>query len=480
MNTEQNYKSRQNYSNAADLAHSPNPLRAIRADRRLNAIEAGSSVFNVYCRVGFITLRRSYKAKTKDGFKLKKRTSAIQVRINISGIRSGIRSTGISLKDPDDFDHSTLTIKNDPVNSTRLQELKNDIITVYNERLMGKRSLNANLIIDIAMGLATHDDEEHYIMGKTKDGPVRDRKIKPRVPSAIAAIKDYCAMKEQMLGNGLVLRSVQRYRQHCDIIIDFIKLKYGVNTFLDDLTPAIEYDLFAYFKGQKKYAHNYTVKIIQFFKSILTYAHAHGWVDRNVMAAVRLSKQHKEVKTLSMNDLDILSKQEFDEPSLKRVRDIFLFCCYTGLAYTDVASLAPGHIVQVDGIDCIVKDRNKSGIRSFVPLFPEAIVILNRYAEHCRLTGVCLPVISNVKTNVHLKEIGSIAGIKESLHMHIARKTFTLFVEEQGFNIDHMAVMMGHTRATMTEQFYHQKRQGPVLKVFKNLFADSQSQLLAS
>ena len=448
--------------------------RSHRIRRKRQAIEEGKPVFNVQCTVHFVCRKGSYAVKTKTGVRQKRRSSVIQVRIHIGGFRSGTRSTGIPLSEPGDFDRLTLTLKNDPVGSTRLRTLRDDIRKVFNQRLMGNRTLNANLILDIALGTAEHDDESHYIMGHTKDGiPLRDRKIRPPVPATLEAITRYIAQKEKLLGNGLSVRSYNRYRQYGDILSEFVRQTYTAGCFLDDLTPAVEYDLLAYLKGRKGYRHNYAIKTMQFFKAMLTFAHAHGWVDRNVMGAVRLTRQKKEVRTLTMADLDALGSRHFGEVSLAQVRDVFLFCCYTGLAYTDVAGLSAAHIREIDGVDCIIKERNKSGVTSFIPLFPEAVAILNRYADHagCRLKGVLLPVISNAKTNAHLKEIGRLAGVSEVLHMHLARKTFTMFVEERGFNVDQMAVMLGHTRATMTEQFYHKKRQAPVLRVFKELYS---------
>ncbi|WP_162388306.1 site-specific integrase [Spirosoma endbachense] len=456
--------------------------RHTRAQRKEWLIKQGTGFRQVTCHITGYGRKGKYGEKQRSGDPA--RPVTIYIRVGFNGMRSEARSTGIVVANKADFDTQSLVIAGDPVNTARLAALKNEIVKVFNERLLMGKSLNPRFILDIALGLATHQDEEYYLMGRTSSGlPVLSlHKPKPKIPTILGAITDYNRIKAKLEGNGLGVLSRKRYEQYGRILTQFVTETYGKNALLEALTPAVEYDLFAYLKGTKKYVHNYAVKIIQFFKSMLTYAHAHRWVDRNVLAALRLSRHHKEVKTLTMADLEKLASRDFVEVTLNQVRDVFLFCCYTGLAYTDVESLAAEHIVRIDEIDCILKDRNKSGVQSFVPLFPEAIALLNRYKDHrvCRLKGVLLPVISNTKMNSALKIIGNIVGIQETLHTHLARKTFTMFAEERGFGLDQMATMLGHTRTTMTEQHYYKRRREPVLKVFKAIYPSGELKRLAS
>ncbi|GAB4018828.1 site-specific integrase [Spirosoma koreense] len=456
--------------------------KSIRSALRQKAAEAANGFVALKCHVNFFAYKSERLDKRKQRIRPVK-SRYIRFRVAIAGMRSSERSTSIRVANPHDFDPQTLLINGDPISSARLVALKADVERIFNERLYLKRSLNPIHIADMALGLCGHEDEHLYTTAVNAQGvKVAVRGAKPVAPNVLGAIQHYLDQKALLVGNGIAPVSLQRYRQYGVLLSEFISQTYGKHTALDELTPAVEYDLLGFLKGARKYVHNYAAKIIHFFKSILTYAHAHRWVDRNVLAGLRLTRQRREVKTLTISDVEKLQAGEFAEPTLNRVRDIFLFCCYTGLAYTDVKSLAPEHIVEVDGVECILKERNKSGVPSFIPLFPEAIAILNKYTddEWLRVSNKLLPVISNPKMNASLKLIGNILGIKESLHTHLARKTFTLLAEEKGFDLGHMATMLGHTRTNMTEQHYYKRRRDPVLKTFKQLYRNVDIQRLAS
>jgi integrase len=316
----------------------------------------------------------------------------------------------------------------------------------------------------------------------------RDKTVKAVLAQQLKAIsvqealQRYVEQKEKLLGNGLCARSVYQYQKYGRKLSEFITRQYGKNWPLTYLTPSVDFDLYAHFKGKQKQAHNYVVKVMQFFKVALGEAQGHGWVDRNVMGAVRFKKERKEVKTLSMEEIEVLAKGELADASLTQVRDVFLFQVYTGLAWTDVHSLASHHIIQVEGIDCIQKERDKSDQQAFVPLFPEALAILDRYANHpiCRRKRVLLLVVANATMNRELKRIGKQLGIAQTLRTHLARKSFTLFAEERGFKLDDMATMLGHSHATMTEKHYRVRRREPILKVFKAQHPEGELRRLAS
>ncbi|QHV99298.1 site-specific integrase [Spirosoma endbachense] len=387
---------------------------------------------------------------------VRKESSMLGFRVRCCGKNSPFKSLGIKLK-PSQFNSKTLHIAGDPYNTARVVDLKASILKVFKERELTGRSLDPTLIRDIALGLRGHDDY---------------------TPTIIEAITRWTEQKAKLLGNGLSLSSLKQYQRYGRIISEFVTINYGKDASLDTLKPAVQHDLLVYMKGDRKSGHNYAIKTIQFLKAILDYAVAYEWCDRNVLQSVRLNKQRKEVRTLTMVDLEKVKQTHFVETTLNEVRDIFLFCCYTGLAYTDVASLTKDYLITVDDIQCILKDRKKSGQQSFVPLFPEALAILDKYRYHpiCRLKGVLLPVLSNQKMNKWLKVIGNVAGIKETLHTHLARKTFTMFADERGFKLDQTAIMMGHSHAYMTEQHYYKGRRETVIKEFKRIQNDQNQQ----
>ncbi|MCK8495905.1 site-specific integrase [Spirosoma sp. RP8] len=399
-------------------------------------------------------------SKCSVNFFVRSRSSTIYYRVKVNGQFGTDRTTGIKAK-LGEFNTESLVIKNNPSDSTRLNQLKNSILRVFTERDLTGRSLEPDVIRDIALGLRGHDST---------------------IPSLIEGIELYLQQKELLLGNGLSVGSVKRYQGYRNLLVRFVTVTYGPKATFDQLKPALEHDLISYLKGNRGFSHNYALKVFQFLKTILEYAVSHEWAERNVLRTARLRKYYKPVETLTMDDLSQLKGIGLIEPNAAMVRDVFLFCCYTGMAYADVAELKAHHIVTVNEVKCVLKDRQKSGIQAFTPLFPEALSILDKYAtnELCVMKGVLLPVLSNQKMNNWLKVIGNLAGIKKPLHTHLARKTFTMYAEELGFSLNDMATMLGHTHTAMTEKHYYQRRREPVISKFKSIFVNPDPQRQAS
>ena len=142
---------------------------------------------------------------------------------------------------------------------------------------------------------------------------------------------------------------------------------------------------------------------------------------------------------------------------LEKVRDIFLFSCFTGMAYIDVKTLGQDDIViDTNGDKWIKTTRKKTKTRSSIPLLPVADAILEKYAAHPNvLMGKgLLPVLTNQKSNAYLKEIADLCGIKKNLTTHLARHTFATTVTlTNGVPIESVGRMLGH-RSLKTTQIY--------------------------
>ena len=134
------------------------------------------------------------------------------------------------------------------------------------------------------------------------------------------------------------------------------------------------------------------------------------------------------------------------------VRDIFLFCCFTGLAYADVKKLTENDIVLgMDGEKWIKINRTKTKTRSSIPILPSAALILEKYANQ---GDTVLPVLSNQKMNAYLKEIADLCGIKKNLTFHLARHTFATTVTlSNGVPIESVSKMLGHTSVRTTQHY---------------------------
>lgn len=135
---------------------------------------------------------------------------------------------------------------------------------------------------------------------------------------------------------------------------------------------------------------------------------------------------------------------------VSQVRDIFLFSCYTGLAYADVKKLKRSEIVNgIDGQKWIYTSRQKTDTDSRVPLLPKALELMVKYKDYpqCVEDGLLLPVLSNQKMNSYLKEIADACGITKELTYHIARHTFAKTVTlANGVSMESISKMLGHKK----------------------------------
>ena len=126
-----------------------------------------------------------------------------------------------------------------------------------------------------------------------------------------------------------------------------------------------------------------------------------------------------ETELKRMMDLDLK-----DYPRVEAVRDTFVFCCFTGLAFCDIKSLKRSDITtDAEGRMWIRKHREKTGELSVIPLLDVPRRLIEKYRNHPKvlLEGVVLPVISNQRLNAYLKEVADLAKINRHLTSHIAR-----------------------------------------------------------
>jgi integrase len=144
-------------------------------------------------------------------------------------------------------------------------------------------------------------------------------------------------------------------------------------------------------------------------------------------------------------------------PRINQVKDIFTFCCFTGLAYADVKKLSKNDIVMgIDGGRWIKTKRTKTDTKTNVPLLPSAEEILERYENHPSTydSDLLLPVLSNQKMNAYLKEVADLCGINKNLTFHLARHTFATTVTlSNGVPIESVSKMLGHTNLKTTQHY---------------------------
>jgi len=212
-----------------------------------------------------------------------------------------------------------------------------------------------------------------------------------------------------------------------------------------------------FLKIQQVGNHNTVMKYAVNFKKITRMAYANNWIKRDPFFHWKAQWRRTEREFLNDYELNLLLEKEFKIQRLSMVRDIFLFSCFTGLAYVDVARLSRDHLVfGLDGQKWIKINRAKTDTRSSIPVLPPALKILAKYTLHPDTirNGRLLPVISNQKSNAYLKEIATICGIEKNLSFHLARHTFATTVTlSNGIPIESVSKMLGH-QSLKTTQIY--------------------------
>ncbi|WP_370477338.1 site-specific integrase [Tamlana flava] len=234
----------------------------------------------------------------------------------------------------------------------------------------------------------------------------------------------------------------------------FIKHKYNRNDYpLKKLKLQFLADFEYYLKTEKGLGQATINKMIQRFRKPIRIAVAQGNLDKDPFMLYKAKRTKNSIVFLSPEELKKLENHEFSQPRLKFVKDLFVFCCYTGLPYRELMDLEPKHIViGFDGNRWIKMQRQKTSKALSIPLLPEAEAVLDLYFGN---RVYIFPRITNQKYNSYLKEIGAILGIDKKLTTHMARRTFASTVLL--YNDVPMVIvseLLGHSNMKITQDSY--------------------------
>lgn len=238
----------------------------------------------------------------------------------------------------------------------------------------------------------------------------------------------------------------------------FIMYKYNRNDLeFRELNFAFIRDYELYLKTVRNCSNNTTLKYIAYFKTIVLRAIAKDIIPKDPFKLFKSKKTKIKKKPLSTEELNRLENKVFSSERLSLIRDVFVFQCYTGLAYIDAYQLKPTDIKKgIDGSLWIMSSRQKSKSETDIPLLPKAIEIMERYKDHpiCINRGTVLPVKSNQKMNEYLKEIAVLCNLSDTLNTHKARRTFGSTVTlKNGVPLHIVKEMMGHYSVKQTEEY---------------------------
>ena len=295
--------------------------------------------------------------------------------------------------------------------------------------------------------------------------PITSKKIMDHVMGKITprakVIEEFQKHNDEMkalIGNGYTEATLERFTITKNHVTTFIKFKYNADDFeFADLNLEFVKDFEFYLRSVRKCANNTTLKYIANFKKIVIRAIDKEIIEKDPFKSFKGRKTKIVKKPVSAKELAELERRQFSTDRLNIVRDIFIFQCYTGLAYIDAFQLQKADIKDgVDGNQWILSERQKTNSTTRIPLLPKAIKILEKYKDHplCLKRGTVLPVSSNQKMNEYLKEIAVLCGFPFTLNTHMARRTFGSTVTlNNNVPINVVKEMLGHSSVKQTESY---------------------------
>lgn len=274
----------------------------------------------------------------------------------------------------------------------------------------------------------------------------------------LAELAKYCDKRQGEVGVRLSQLTANKYHRMLRYLREYTAAKYSAD---DVRLTRVTYEYIDGFSTFIQTAHNCNnngaVNLLCCLKNFILYCERNEWIEKNPFKFYKMRIDKKNIVHLTIPEIDILYKKELPIERLEKVRDIFVFCCYTGLAFTDVDNLRKEHLtLDDDGKPWIYKPRQKTSVLSKIPLLPRPLKILKKWEnnDEVRLTDRLLPDISNQKMNAYLKEIAILCGISKNLTTHCARRTLASNSMEFGMPIDITAQILGHSSTDMTRKYY--------------------------
>lgn len=279
-----------------------------------------------------------------------------------------------------------------------------------------------------------------------------------RIYNAQTEIKSFktgvCAFFDNYIKeNEEVIAVDNRYRfvQVANLFKQYVVYTYNVKELnFADIDHKMLHNFESYLCVKEGYIHRRTLKnMMRFLLTMFGAAKELGMIEQNPFKSY-ISNTTRTVKTnyLTIEDVKHLKKVELGTKRLERVRDCFLFSCYTGLSYKEAKSLLRDNLTRINGNTWILLE--EKGTPRYIPLLPFSRYILKKYSSDDENSPM-LPLISHQKTNQYLKEIAEMAGIHKSLTYHVAVHSFMKIALSSGVSIDSVTHMLGQSRYQLCE-----------------------------
>lgn len=360
----------------------------------------------------------------------------IRLRIKVNGI--AVESQIKRSVPPNQWDQATESSKGRDRKASELNEyirmLKLKALTIHRDLEMSGKFFTSRLIMNT---LYNADDNKRTLL------------------SVFRKHNDDC---RKLIGIDYVKITITRFDNCCKYLGVLIQQKFGkedVN--LNEIDSEFVRDFEMFLKVERGCQQNTVIRYMKCFKKIINLAIANEWMTRNPFAGIKFQAKEVIKEVLTKEEIERIMAKQFDMQHLEYVRDVFIFCVFSGLAYIDVNNLRAEHITKDNNGDIwIRKAREKTDNMCNIPLLKIPQMILEKYKDHPirQKTGALLPVTSNQKMNSYLKEIATRCDIKKNLTTHVARHTAASVVFlANGVSIENVAKMLGHSDIRMTQHY---------------------------
>lgn len=294
----------------------------------------------------------------------------------------------------------------------------------------------------------------------------------------VPIFQDHNNKIKALLGKEYAPGTLERYTTSLKHTIEFMQWKYNISDIdITKIDHAFIADYEFWLRSVRNCANNTAVKYIKNFHKIIKICLANDWMDKNPFANYKSKVKEVERVYLTEDEIQAIIEKEFKTERLALVRDIFLFSCFTGLAYIDVKNLTKSHVsIGIDGEKWIFTHRQKTESASKIPILPVTQMIIDKYENNPQSINndKLLPILSNQKMNAYLKEIAAVCEIEKELTFHIARHTFATTVTlTNGVPIESVSKMLGHKNLRTTQHYAKvlDRKVSDDMKLLKDKFA---------
>ena len=377
-------------------------------------------------------MRRAFKTVfyIRGNYVNKEGKSAIMIRICLDGGRIPVGTTGICIE-PEKWDSKRQQVRGRTTEvvhiNKKLEGIRSELEAI-SEKLEKENKLTLERVKSVYQGI----DEDNSTISKLFDTYINNVKEQVGVSLSKTSLSKYELCKKRFM-------QMLEKKHHCKDI------------FLSELNPIVVQDFKNFLMVEVNMCNNTAVKTMKTFRTVILYAIKLGVLHKDPFLGVRFHMEKVDRGYLTEEEIKTIMEKQFDLERLERTRDLFIFSCFTGLAYIDVKALMPENIVTLNGVEWISSKRVKTGTKISVVLFEGAKLIIEKYKNYPRKKGHVFPIYSNQKTNDYLKEIATACGIDKDISFHMARHTFATLTLSKGVPIESVSRMLGHKNIKTTQ-----------------------------